>query len=533
MNSTHHLWRRRGRANWYFQLRVPEDLRHIYGKMIQTALGTSDVREAKLRRDQLLGEWRTRFEAARQQPALEDVLRRIRHRELARAHAEWGGWDDDNVLEGAGPDLEELRTMAAGMVDVPLSESDHAYGQAARALRDHGLQPTPEAVRAAADAMARAEADAGGLVIKGKPLPAMPNQPRRKPARGKVTVGEAVELWIAERTRDPSSSWRQSTSEEIRTTARWFAEHAGDPPLADVTREDASRFLDALGGLHNRAAIRREARGLPFPELVSRYPGPPHVSNKTINQRCGWLHGLWRWARKRGIYEGENPFADQHRKDKQRRGWLPYTVEELSALFADVGLQVRPESHTAATAMPWIMLVALYSGMRLNEIAELATVDVQEQDGVPFLDVTEAKSEAGVRRVPVHSELIRAGFMGYVEHIRSQKHAQLWPALKPGGRDGRRGHYISKRFTEQRRARGVTRERVAFHSFRKTFVRALELAGVDRDRAALVVGHERGFTFRVYNPEGVDVAALREVVEAVRYPGLELDSAARDPVSTA
>ncbi len=76
--------------------------------------------------------------------------------------------------------------------------------------------------------------------------------------------------------------------------------------------------------------------------------------------------------------------------------------------------------------------------------------------------------------------------------------------------------------THPRRARGVKRERVAFHSFRKCFVRALELAKMDRDRAALVVGHERGFTYRVYNPEGLDMAALREVVEAVRYPGLDL-----------
>ena len=63
---------------------------------------------------------------------------------------------------------------------------------------------------------------------------------------------------------------------------------------------------------------------------------------------------------------------------------------------------------------------------------------------------------------------------------------------------------------------------MTFHSFRKNFVRALELAKVDRDRAAQVVGHERGFTFGTYNPEGIDVAGLREVVEAVKYKGLKL-----------
>jgi hypothetical protein len=98
----------------------------------------------------------------------------------------------------------------------------------------------------------------------------------------------------------------------------------------------------------------------------------------------------------------------------------------------------------------------------------------------------------------------------------------LFPGAAPGGRGGGRAHTFAKRFPAYRRQRGVNRDRLAFHSFRKCFVRALELAGVDRDRAALVVGHERGFTFRVYNPEGLDLAQLCEVVEAVRYDGLEL-----------
>jgi len=42
------------------------------------------------------------------------------------------------------------------------------------------------------------------------------------------------------------------------------------------------------------------------------------------------------------------------------------------------------------------------------------------------------------------------------------------------------------------------------------------------DRAALIIGHERDFTFRVYNPEGINVEALREVVAAVDYPGLKI-----------
>ena len=63
---------------------------------------------------------------------------------------------------------------------------------------------------------------------------------------------------------------------------------------------------------------------------------------------------------------------------------------------------------------------------------------------------------------------------------------------------------------------------MTFHSFRKNFVHELESAGVDRDRAALILGHERGFTFETYNPERIDMTLLSEIVEKVHYEGLEL-----------
>ncbi len=65
-------------------------------------------------------------------------------------------------------------------------------------------------------------------------------------------------------------------------------------------------------------------------------------------------------------------------------------------------------------------------------------------------------------------------------------------------------------------------------AFASAPARALEAAGIDRDRAAQVIGRERGFTFRVYNPAGVDMKALRDVVEAVKYDGLRLPTRGGD-----
>ena len=244
------------------------------------------------------------------------------------------------------------------------------------------------------------------------------------------------------------------------------------------------------------------------------------LSNRTLNRHLSALSGLWRWARRRGHLPDDrpNPFSEQMRPSGDNP-YLPFTAEELNALFKSLAFEVRPKRHTLGTARPWIMAAALYSGMREGEVCDLDAENVLERDGVSYFDVTRAKSKAGVRLIPVHSELIRFGFLDYVAAIGQ---GPLFPGIAPGSRGGGRAHSFAKRFPAFRRSRGVSRDGLAFHSFRKCFVRALELAGVDRDRAALVVGHERGFTFRVYNPEGLDLVMLREVVEAVRYDGLEL-----------
>jgi integrase len=240
-----------------------------------------------------------------------------------------------------------------------------------------------------------------------------------------------------------------------------------------------------------------------------------------LNRHQSAFKTLFRWARKRSYVEGENPFADLARTKARQSEvtWPPYTVVELNKLFDGASLNTKPAKHSLATARPWVMVISLFSGMRQGEVCELEVSDVQRQDGVWFFDVTAAKSEAGVRRVPIHSELIRLGFLKYVKAIGS---GPLFPGITPGGPDKKRGHTFAKRFPAFRRDQGVERERIALHSFRKNFVRALELAKVDRDRAALVVGHERGFTFRVYNPEGLDMPMLRDVVESVTYGGLKL-----------
>ena len=528
--DTKYLRQRRGR--WLVQVAVPKDLRERFGQSnVERYLRTSSLSEAKRLRHAAVAEIFAAFERACEGgPLKPEEIKTEAEVELRRAYDALAA----DFLDAHGR-LPEFAHMVEGDLSLPflpaLNENPFlgmtTTDYAENLIRRTGAEPTEESVTALSEAILRAQSAAIAMLQRGiKPPPLQASLVGRSRAGAARKVSEAGERYLAERQRDPGASLTAQTAAQMRATFRLFADHVADAPLDAVTRDDAAGFLDTLARLHRHYGRRPGAAALSLAELLERYPAGDDdgLSNRTINRHQSALKTLFRWARRRGLVEGENPFADLSRPKARRTEWLPFEVKELNQLFKEPTFEVRPARHSLTTALPWIMAVALFSGMRQGEVCELDAEDVRQQDGVWFFDVTEAKSEAGVRRVPVHSALARLGFLKFVAAVRR---GPLFPGIIPGGPDRKRAHTLAKRFPAFRRGRGVERERVAFHSFRKCFVRALEMAKVDRDRAALVIGHERGFTYRVYNPEGLDMTALREVVEAVRFPGLKLRHLAR------
>ncbi len=126
----------------------------------------------------------------------------------------------------------------------------------------------------------------------------------------------------------------------------------------------------------------------------------------------------------------------------------------------------------------------------------------------------------GNRRIPAHSVLFKRGLLDYRERL--AKKGSMWPALKPGGPDGKLSWYISKRFTDRRRALNLTRDRLAFHSLRKNVGTALERAGVPESEAVQILGHEKlSMSYSVYSL-GLDLRGLKRVVETITYPGVKV-----------
>ncbi|MFO7189368.1 MAG: hypothetical protein DIU74_006740 [Pseudomonadota bacterium] len=175
-----------------------------------------------------------------------------------------------------------------------------------------------------------------------------------------------------------------------------------------------------------------------------------------------------------------------------RRPRVEFTPEELLAIFASpVYAQGERPVAGAGAAAYWLPLLALYTGARQGEIGVLRVEDVREAEGVKYLDMlTEhtRKGEPERRPVPIHPDLIRLGFLQFVEMQRRAGEQRLFPELRPDNKGKPTGNW-SKWFARYLRgAVGIRDRRKTFDSFRHTFAEACREAGVEEAVFEALVG---------------------------------------------
>jgi integrase len=204
-----------------------------------------------------------------------------------------------------------------------------------------------------------------------------------------------------------------------------------------------------------------------------------------------------------------NPWARMSRtvKDSTRGATSkrrPWTDAELLKLTQGV-----PEGDPL---LPMIVIAA-YAGLRREEVALLRTEDVHSD----ALVVREGKSEAAVRRVPLHPVL-----RPFVARLKEQAtDAYLIPGLLTGGADARRGHAIGKRFATFKASLGFKDESLNFHTLRNSFAQRMENAEVPVSTTKLVIGHKReDITYGTYSP-GPMFKVLQDAVAKVTFGALD------------
>ncbi|VTU35774.1 site-specific tyrosine recombinase XerC [Variovorax sp. PBS-H4] len=536
-------------SRWYLNIVVPPDLRAAYGKRaMNIALGTSDRRAATLLGTVKRAEWLAAFEAKRSElnPSPVDAITPDMAALLAERTRAVVLGRDDNIRA----DLSLLADIArvhrvrsqlsipdAGIIDSRIDDLSGATEEEREALADlNAFRDGKAAVSLAGQNLAavlplvQAEAAKLGVSFDVK----------TPGARGALLA-----CLKAYRTAHKEVTLRD-TGEVIDTPMVLTAPKALKPAkprtLRDVfdkwkTSGDSPRSADSIGA-YERALKQFEGqqKGLAL-AAITREVGDTYrtwlrencTTPKTARDRLTAIKSLLKYAHETLEWLPKQPWRGLDIKAPTTNKRRPWTTEELKALFAaplHTAYALPDARYGGREAAYWIPLLGLFTGTRLGELCQLKTADVQKVEGIDVLVLTNEgegqsiKSDAGHRSVPIHSELIRLGFLTYVEAIRKTRSDSLWPSLPL--REGKPSDLFGRWFKDHRNALGLTGTRPDFHCFRHTVRAPMRRAGFSEATQDKVTGHKIKGSIGTVVYDHWTLKEVQEAVEAIQYPALRL-----------
>lgn len=238
------------------------------------------------------------------------------------------------------------------------------------------------------------------------------------------------------------------------------------------------------------------------------------MSSSSLTRMMSFWRSYWRYLSSTSVAAvppNSFPFnAEMIRKERRRGkagGWRPFAPEDVPKLWAAAEARAQGPKKEDFQQLADLIKLAAYSGARIEELCSLQVASVGDES----FKITDAKTDAGVREVPIHptieplvSRLKKASKDGYLlSGLTLNKYED-------------RSNAIGKRFGRLKTELGHGSSHV-FHSLRKTVVTLLENAGVSENLAADIVGHEKPrITYGLYSG-GASLKTKAEALAKIAY----------------
>ncbi|MFS2047477.1 DUF6538 domain-containing protein [Variovorax sp. Varisp41] len=337
--------------------------------------------------------------------------------------------------------------------------------------------------------------------------------------------------------RRASQSSRGTTTRDIRPTMLhlfedWKLKQTRERSIAAV-ESVVMDFRKLHGPLAVEAITRQQARAL-RDQLIERQLGV-----RTIENRIGHLSTLFRHDQREIVeHLALNPFENMAiqsvtvaRPPKERRA---YEIAELNQLY---GSRLYTEGHLpkgqARDAAYWVPLLGPFLGARIEEVAQLRTTDIHRVNGVWCIRICNPgedqvlKNIGSFRRVPLHDEMIRCGFLVHVADQVSAGHDRVFPSLSNDNIHGAWSNALAKWFGRYLDTIGLDDPRVDYHSFRYRFRQQCSPCGIDNEVRDALTGHwvsnsDAGRTYMKAENRQYPFPKLVEALKLLRYDELHI-----------
>lgn len=341
-------------------------------------------------------------------------------------------------------------------------------------------------------------------------------------------LSKAVDAFIKAK----SLVWTPGSAKEIPPHVKQFTEiiaeiEGRDISVAELSRGHIRSYFNVLKYLPSRIIpkLHGNKKWKQLAEMGKQGKFERLLSAKTMHNRQINVRSFINWCELeyKGVIQARyiNSGFQKTLEDKQvvrnknkREG---FSQEELEKLFGDMTQYIAETEGSDARF--WVPLIALYSGMRVEEICQLYIADIVQIDNIWCFSVNEntenkehfkhVKSLAGIRYIPIHPYLwATIGLKQFVENRRSQidekqyqkilLFSDMQKRLKIiNGATAKLSSPIVTWFIRYRRSLGVgglegELSNKTFHSFRHTVVEYLhKTARVDINMLQAVIGHEK------------------------------------------
>lgn len=469
-------------GTWHVRLAIPADVQKAFGgrKVLSKSLETRHRSEAMNRRLPYLAQWKAEIAAAR--------IQSEQYKEIWRPQlAEWGHEVDKHISA-------RFMEVAKG-------------ARKAKELTPEGREAAKQKVleELYEEAAALEALDVPGVIaLIDKSRSKMPASPLERVQHNSGFMRELM-------TNLTVSHYSLNENEAAEATAISLDPHSYKPK-SPITKPRLAAFRLAREGqkISDKNVDQQESKlqklsaflgetGKPLDfDCVAAWLDSLGVASKTKAQYINAGATFWKWAMKYDVkwredFKGAaNPFENHDLPQTRGR-------EKADAQRLDFNLSDLSKLHNAAQAkgldtLADLILLATYTGARIEELCQLSTENVVTVDQVPSFDIVDSKTVAGIREVPIHPAL-----KDLVQRLVNESQDGFLVSSASKNKYGNRSDLHSKAFGRLKKSLGFG-ERHVFHSIRKTAITQLVRADVPGPLIAELVGHETGtMTYDIYS----------------------------------
>ncbi|KAA8713163.1 site-specific integrase [Pseudomonas cannabina] len=359
------------------------------------------------------------------------------------------------------------------------------------------------------------------------------------------------ELWMLLRETDQRLNRKKSASAHAdeKGHALRLTILSGNRPFDSLSLEDINQLYQAT-----RQVKALRGRKIPPPdspiESILASQGDDLISGPTIEKMIIRLSVLHKFAYAKG-YTDIEPGKTEVPSVNTEAGRIarqdkPFSTQELHAIFSGY-LYEGTDSGSANLVFPyqfWLPLLGIFTGGRLNELCQLETADITQEvgTGIWFARLVEEgtkslKNDNSNRFMPIHSELIRIGFLDFVAQAQKEGRKNLfsdgltyqkikgWGGIAttfftrmPSASTTYGGYFYS--IGIRKRLSDGKPDGKKFHAFRHTFVDLLRNTSDEADR---LIPAFTGHAAKNKNQSddygsGYSLSKLHRVLHTVQFP---------------